>query len=824
MRLTLHDSVPFPLRNYRVHDGRVTFTIPGEFELDLSVAEQSEKSQFFFVDIRFLFSPSSPIPKGRVFNELDARINEILRDDGLMGCFKFLHGLVLTNKIKILSQQATELARGVWADALFYELLHRTLVIQYWSQRPGPKSWLEIGIKSGNRPGSFSNPKSGVSHLGIRWIRDGQQVSSDTIKFDSNVLSMEHILRSVIALHTSHLLSSAFKILKKHLLFSNHTLSIQAQLSPIEPGDCHLDVQLTGSRSIRVSLEPMSGSIVLCGAPNILERLDGDRTVYKSTIEEILSRIARLRCLCAVNEIEIGTKALGLESVSQNALGLDPRKLFPPGVMRTVFFTHRLWNRHWVAAATSSMDGDRWWLVQLRPTRAKKVASYPIIGDVSTNLPRAHVVSETLISSKKRLDFTAFAELIDALTGILAIHANARHLADLPAINSWPSLKELQLGADLTVPDLLLNYNSSTLPSALRVTLPFNLNKQASFKEMIRLTFHGIDTQRSSVIMVARGTFNRRIQSLASLVSQTDSSLIIEDMGAGFALRMLVPAGHPVIVSVLERLQRLECSIAILFSLIRKGFETRSLSLSQLAFTYGHDTKYSASFDIDVQGPSLSECVDVAGAISANKSLFQLKLGITFDNATPHRRIQEALTVNLNTSTTRTDVDQTIELLSITLRLLMSFDQMTSSSNPVNHSIVNITVRRPTEYMIHYPRLKSRFQLSMKIHQDKPIWLLRDANRVGQPSQTQVDRLTKEKIYQSKGDGWIGLGDGATASTTKIGNLVLALHGCMSDPNLEVDVPDPKAEQPSEQGVKNETSAPSQQPIGRPQVDVITID
>jgi mediator of RNA polymerase II transcription subunit 14 len=824
VRLALHDSVPSPLRNYRVHDGRVTFTIPGEFELDLSVAEESKESQFFFVDIRFLFSPSSPIPKGRIFNELDGKINEVLRGDGLMGCFNFLHGLVLTNKINILFRQATELARGLWADALHIELLHRTLVVQYWPQRSGPKSWLEIGVKSGNRTDGSIHSESGISHLGFRWIRDGQQASSDPIKFNSNNLSMEHILRSVIALHTSHLLSTSFSALKQHLLFSNHTLSLQAQLSSTEPGDCRLDVQLTASRSLRVSIEPMSGSITLCGVPNTLKSLDGDRTVYKSAIEEILARVSRLRCLTAVNEIESATRPLGLEPVSQRVLGVDPRKLFPPGVMRTALFTHRLWNRHWIAAATSSMDGDRWWLVQLRPLRSikeAKAAPFHNTGNDSTTLPRAHIVSETLAPPKKRLDFTTCATLVDGITGILAMHANARYLADLSTIHFWPSLKELQLEADLRVPELLFNYNSSTLPSAFRVALPSGVNIKPRFKEMIRLVFHGIDHQGHSAIIVARGTFKTRMKSLGSLVSKIDPALIIEDSGTGFALRLLVPAGHSVIVSVLERLQRLECLLSIFEPLVRKGMETRSLSLSQITFLYGSDKQYPASFDIEIQGPSLSDHVDVAGAISQIKPIFQMALAIKFDSSSPHRRIQEALSVDLNNPSTTTGVEKILALLDTTLPLLRSLDQITDSGNSTNRSIVHITVRKPTEYQIHYPRLKSRFLLNLTLHRDMWTWILRDTSGVDQSGRGQVIAATREKIYQSRGEGWQGLADGATASSTKIGNLILVLHECMNAPDLELE----KVEANPVQSLEptHIKSAPSQ-PIGLGTTDVITID
>ena len=146
VRLALYDQFPYSFQTYRVHDGRVTFYVAGEFELDLSVGQENQSSQFFFVDIRFLFFPSSPVPKGWVLNELDMKVNDVLRDKGLFGCFGFLHNLVLTNKIQALFKQAANLARGPWSDVLRAELLHRTLVVQYWASKPGPKSWIEIGI------------------------------------------------------------------------------------------------------------------------------------------------------------------------------------------------------------------------------------------------------------------------------------------------------------------------------------------------------------------------------------------------------------------------------------------------------------------------------------------------------------------------------------------------------------------------------------------------------------------------------------------------------------------------------------------------------
>ncbi|KAJ5524866.1 Mediator complex subunit Med14 [Penicillium frequentans] len=775
VRLALYDQVPPPLRNYRVHDGRATFTVPGEFELDLSVAEEANTSQFFFVDIRFLFSPSSPIPKGRIFDQLDAKINEILHTDGLMGCFDFLHGLVLTNKINTLFRQAADLARGLWSDALRIELLHRTLVVQYWPARAGPKSWLEIGVQRGLRNNVLNDPSNQVPRIGLRWMRDGQQANSNAVQFDSNDLSMERLLRSVIALHTSHLLSTAYAALNRSLLFSNHMLSLRAHLSSTEPGECYLDVQLTSTRSLRVSVEPLSGTITLSGAPMTLERPEHERYPNKSAIEELLSRVARLRCATAIEEIEFGTKALGLESVGQRGLGLDIRRLFPSNTMRSAFFTHPLWDRRWVVAATSSMDGDSWWLVQLRSAE-------------SNDTSPAHPVSTTLMSTQRRFDYLACAELLHGLTGMLAIYANARFLAELPDSHFYPSLEGLQLGSDLQVPDIIFRYKPAALPSSLRIALPAGIDQGSYLQDTVRLSFHGVDRQNQSAILVAYGSLRYRVKSLLSLVSKADPSILMQDKGSGFALRLLVPAGTSIMISLVERLQRFDCVLSILQSLIQQGMKPQSLSLSQVAFLYGPDQSFAARFDINVSGPSLSDCIDAPHGLSKTDSLFRRHLKVNFDSPSPHRRIQEPLTVALNHRFSETGVDSILGFMTDTFPLLQCLDQITMAV-PTESSVVHVTARSPMVFQIHYPRLSYRFRLSARPRQGRMVWLLENSNRSDSPEGSHSTSTVKDQIYNSKGDGWQGLGDGAISSLENIGNLLYKLHSslsaCPPEPNMQ---------------------------------------
>ncbi|KAJ5387304.1 hypothetical protein N7509_009845 [Penicillium cosmopolitanum] len=769
VRLAVYDEVPHALRNYRIHDGRVTFTVPGEFELDLAVAEQTNTSQFFFVDIRFLFSPSSKIPKGRIFNELDAKVNEILHNDGLSGCFDFLHGLVLTNKISTLHRQAVDLARGAWSDSLRIELLHRILVIQYWSSRAGPKSWIEIGVQRGSRNCANGN-KNQVPYLGLRWVRDGQRVNSDNISFDSTVLSLEQVLRSVIALHTSHLLATAFNTLKKSLLFASHTLSLRAQLSKTEPSDCHLDMQLTASRDLRISAEPLSGAITLSGPSSALERPDLERQ-HKSAIDEMLSRVTRLRCHTAVNQIELGIKPLGLESINQRGLGVNVSRLFPPNTLRSAFFSHQSWDRRWVVAATSSMDGDKWWLVHIlvRPTDA---------------------------------------------TRILAIYANARCLADLPGALFHPPLKQLRLGPKLEVPDLVFSYKANAIPAVFRLALPPALQKGSYLRDSVRLSFKGIDRQTHSAILVAYGSFRFCIRSLLPLISSTDPSLVVQDKGSGFAIRLLVPVGQAVLIPLLERLQRLDCVIYILQSLLQRKMEPRSLSLSQIAFKYGETKLHSARLSIDVSEPPLSSYTEVKAVLSNSNPLFRLRLRIDFDSPSPHRRIQESLTVALNERFSESGVESALASIAETFPLLHSLEQITKPVQPTS-SVIHIIVRSPTVFQIHYAQ-KARFRLSARPRQGRTVWVLEDfKSGVGQAQaqaqgQSQIFTSVREQVYNSKGDGWQGLGDGALSSTEKVGNLLAKLHECLSSCAPE-PIPEPTKQEKAQQFG---TVAQSQPPPG----------
>ncbi|KAB8263740.1 mediator of RNA polymerase II transcription subunit 14 [Aspergillus pseudonomiae] len=778
VRLALHDSVPRAFQTYSIRDGRVTFVVPNEFELDLSIGQEDESSQLYFVDVRFLFNPSSPIPKGRILNEFDVKINEALRNDGLAGCFDLLHSLVLTNKINILFKQAMELARGLWYDVLRVELLHRTLVVHYWTQKVGAKSWLEIGIKSGRIYGE--NDGYRYPYLDLRWIRDGQEVDSEEIEFNTESLSMECILRSVIALHISHILSSAYRIISESPLYSAGRLSLQAQLTRTEPGDCGLAIQLTESRHLSVSIEPMSGASIISATPSAQDRLDNDCSFDKSSAEDIVARVARLRCMAAIDEIESNVRMLGFETVNPRSLKIDFRRMFPNNVLRFSFFWHHLWERNWIVAATSSMDGDNWWVVQLQTTTtAESHSVFDANTHISATLRSAQVISGTFFPVSQNISYPSFADLGHYLSGILAVHTNARYLVDLQSVDFYPPLQRLVIEPDLHIPEIFMRYEVANIPEAFRIALPSGLKRRVRTKDTIRLAFHGIDPCKKAAIIVAYGNLLIPAKTFSALNSTWDHSLVFQKRGTGFAIRLLAPPGRPVIPKLMENLQRLDCVLSIFESLQRKKMEPRSLSLSHVTFAYGPEKDLLATLNIETTMPPSSIEYDPILLASRAKSLFRLRLGLSLEFPNPHRRIQKSIESTLNHSTTDAGLDTVAELLLLTLPLMRALDRILMNPSNKQPLKVQVTVRNAKTFQIHYPAQSFRFQLVATHHLSHMVWILKELSSPKEgSSQDQLKSKLREMLYNSKGDGWRGLGNGVVAETDKVGNLLTELDKC----------------------------------------------
>jgi mediator of RNA polymerase II transcription subunit 14 len=772
-RLVTCEDIPTSLHKYWVHDGRVTFSVQGEFELDLSIAEEDVSSQFYFIDIRFLFSPSSPIPKGRFFNELDSQINNILKNKGLTGCFDFIHNLVLVNKINILFKQAIDLSRGQWTGALRVELLHRILVVHYWPDKSGPKSWIEIGVQSGRQR------RQKIPYLGLRWLREGKEFDSSYVHFDTESLSMETILRSVIAIHSSHLLRSVYERIRTQSLFANYQLSINIQMSKIEPGNCRLHVQLTESRYLDASLEPVSGAMCIHTRPSLLCRLDKGGV----SDDDFVNRISRLRGIAAMEEIEADAKIFGWESVDHRKFKVDIRRVFPNNILRASFFRNRLWGNSWIVAATTSLSGDDWWVLYLKPRSPSHSETF---GQIRTatggfSVQSTRVLAGDQLSSLRESKYY-FPDLDYSLTGILVMQSNALWLSELGYRGFLPSIEQLQLGSKLEVPCLYLKFDVAELPKALQISPPNGIKNKSYIRNSLTISYHGIDTHTKNAIVVAHGRFLTSLRKLGLKKLKLDECILLRRGGTAFAMRFLIAPGQSIMIDLFERIQRLNIILSLFETLQQNKITVQSVSLSKLSFVYAPQEDLLANMFIRLTGPGPAVDYDAAALRLHNESLFSLRLDISFNNSSPHNRIKPSLAMILNRTGPGYGVGSVLQLLTLTLPVLHALDNLVAAPQHNSALRIHISVRGAQTYQLYYSGLRFRFLLNASHRRDRVVWTLKDvSSEVSRESEKGVEAKLQDRIYNGKGNGWQGLGNGAVAEVDQVGNLLSDLDSCFAD-------------------------------------------
>ncbi|KPI40035.1 Mediator of RNA polymerase II transcription subunit 14 [Cyphellophora attinorum] len=363
-RLALEPLIPKPIRTYRIHDGRVTFTVPNEFEVDLSILEEDDVSPYRAVDFRFLIKPSPKISvnlRAHVESQIDAK----LASDGLAGCYEFLHQLSLSNHLSELHRQALDLARNQWAGSLRVELIRRSLIIQYWAERRASKSWLEIGIYSSDG-GATAQDNLRSSYLGYRWYREGKRIDDFTLNVTSSSASLDVFLNQVVAQHCTHILDAIYDKLASSDLFRTTDLLLEQESSYESPQDCFLRIGTGKETSISVSIGAVDGIAVVSPASERTNRFQLDLNRSKNLVEEFTTKFSHFRCVVAEGVVRSSTSGSLWQALPAFRPKLsESRRLFGSNVSRTNFFAHPTWAGHYLLAIAYRSTGDTFSVIQL---------------------------------------------------------------------------------------------------------------------------------------------------------------------------------------------------------------------------------------------------------------------------------------------------------------------------------------------------------------------------------------------------------------------------------------------------------------------------
>ncbi|KAG5770131.1 hypothetical protein H9Q72_002876 [Fusarium xylarioides] len=370
LRLNLEDfdKIPYHFRNYEIDSGRVTFKVAGEFEVDLTIADEDFEKQFWFIDFRFAFEPAaSSIPDG-LKNYLEGQVNDILSKDGLLGCYQYLHELVLTHKLNELKRQASQLSRGSWTGTLKVEPLNRALAIQYWTSRTqlgSPKSWILIAVNSGRKPNGQPDPKSS-SHLTAKWYRDNKEVKDTNITFDADNLSAETLLKTVIGRHVEFLLGNIHSRLQAFPRFQNRDAAMILNISHDDPATSFLSMQVGYKDSASLLVEPTTG--VFAVKPHSKFTIQHEHLLNngKNPADDGATCLENVRCGVMEDELIRRGSTTGWTTKKSPMTKDELRSLTNTREWtKTIWLQRTGWDPNWFVMVMLSPSGDAWWLVDV---------------------------------------------------------------------------------------------------------------------------------------------------------------------------------------------------------------------------------------------------------------------------------------------------------------------------------------------------------------------------------------------------------------------------------------------------------------------------
>ncbi|PNS21311.1 hypothetical protein CAC42_1090 [Sphaceloma murrayae] len=367
VRLNLHEQLPAHFQNYTIANGRATFIVAGEFEVDLAVADDDPESPFYFIDIRLLFTPASSFNNDRLRNQLEGRMNEVLAINGLEGCDEFLHNFVLTHKLNVIRCQALDLARGKWIDNIDVQAIHRSVVIHYWKGQAGGKNWIELGIASSKATtGAKRKP---LPQISCRWFRRGQEVMDHDLAFNFDALSAEDMLDQVIAKHASGRLTNLATGLAA-LSQGSTVFSQDLETSTADAFDCSLRIVIRGSSApLNIRIDPIQG--VFCVQPQSPATKDIERVLNGEPSANGAAVVRYHFCRQQLGHIESRARTLGLVSVDN----VTHRGAATSILRETVVFTtlqRPSWkavpsatNNHALTLTYDLVRGPSWYLSQI---------------------------------------------------------------------------------------------------------------------------------------------------------------------------------------------------------------------------------------------------------------------------------------------------------------------------------------------------------------------------------------------------------------------------------------------------------------------------
>ncbi|KAG7293114.1 mediator complex subunit [Staphylotrichum longicolle] len=781
MRLQLHEyeRIPQPWKQYEIANGRVTFTVPGEFEVDLTISDEEFDSQFWFLDYRPIFSPAPAELSEGARKFIEARVNGILETEGLPGCYNYLHGLTLTTKVGEFARQAVELSQtGLWTETLKVERLDRVLSIQYWAHSRRPPSWILIGVHSGKASEGVHDLGS-PSHLMLQWFRDGKEVKNADIPFNVDTISVEQLLMTVISKHIEHLFSSIFNTLSKKPRYAQKQGKLALRIAEEKAVESSLTMELLGDKTAVLRIGPWLGDFYFLDPSPAQGSWKARFNSLGNPTEDAPVLLERLRWFFVMDYLKVQVPSTWTVLSAPRAPLDEVKSMVYSGSpssregFQAVWLRHVSWDSQWFLVMTMSLGGDNFCPPQKQagPAPGKYINAFTRIEPSTPDLHLSESFFENLAKygTSIMLQIKALRNLHQQRVAHASQRPTDRDSCDASSLDRLPTLH-------VRSSDILGPRSDSDKPARLSWAQEFI---SIDWKGLAPVPASEFNDHLASAESLQRRPVPLRVMVEAKvavtnrakfefLENRVDRDVLYDSRVGQFTLRFRPEANESVIPMLQARMQALDRLVNFVDALGRAGkhIVPESITLRKIIFSYGDS---SPAAQPNQQLPAASQGAQRVWKVRLDLAREQ-GVDVILEAGNPHLRIIDYLRAAANSSKFK----QIPAWLVFTLPLFRGLEQLQDSWNTV------LAKEQGACYIFHKSLdwVTLRFALAgakgRRVHLDiRPrdkagnlTWhIYRPATDANVNNENdEFNRVLKQRVWSTSGSGFKGLMNGAVAN------------------------------------------------------------
>ncbi|KAJ6445617.1 mediator-RNA polymerase II transcription subunit 14 [Purpureocillium lavendulum] len=804
LRLNLedYDKIPYAFRDYEIGSGRVTFKVEGEFEVDLTIADEDFEKQFWFIDFRYAFTPSASSLSESLRAYLEGCVNDALNKEGLTGCYNFLHEFVLSSKINELKRQALLLSKGSWTGTLAVEPLNRSLAIQYWTPRTtvtGTKSWVLIGVNSGRGADGKPNPKTSSS-LSAKWYRDNKVVKDVDIDLNGRHVSAESLLSDVVGRHIQFILTSTHDKLLTAARFKNREASMVLDVSTSDPAASYLATQLSKNSKACLLLEPMTGAFAVKPHSKFTVQYEHQLNNGKNPADDGVTCLENVRCAIMEDDLSRRGSSMGWHT-RKSPLSLEEMKSVTKlrEWTRTIWLQKDGWGASWFVGVFLGLGGDEWWLLEANRDDTSRTIKFKAKLPLDNSNPdhaEAFWDSLALFATGIMTQAVDMRELhrhrIKSKSGV-GVDVSLQNQVSIPCI-------EISLSA--LCPTMVSNTNqnksSSSSPGGesssgdtdvlpLMQTLAGTAmeSKQTWADDMVTINFKGIRSIRKpqqdaeegatqTGVLVCESEAVIRVQRPArfeALRGLLDRDVTYNVLRGEFSLRLRRPVGEPLLELLKTRIKAIDRFINFFEALEQSSsvITRQSVTLKQVAFSYSELPAGNDESEQDVAETTPPQRWRVVLDLSKDDIDIEMEAG------NPHLQVVDLMRKLVNTDGGILALMAWLPASLSALRAINDIQAKWENPAAVKRGRVEFSMKSIAWMCVTYhmtepgarnkePPKRVTLEVRLKSKQGRAWWHVWRSDPDAKASAEGTFTKALKTVWASRGKDWFGLTTGAAGS------------------------------------------------------------